>query len=428
LSHWRVTMSIRTTVAKRLRQGTLRAQLTALYAGLLVAVVAVVLLAAAFLFRTATAPPGVETSTATSHWFEIGAGIVIVFAVLVGWWFAWRLAGLYLRPLRTLNATAREISATDLHRRLGIQGPDDEITQLGSTLDDLFARLESSFESQRRFVANASHELRTPLAGQRTLLQVALADPDATTDSLRAACEEALALGERQGQLVDGLLTLASSERGIERRESLDLAEIVDRVLVSRHQEAERRGIQMRASVEAAPISGDPILIESLIANLLDNAIQNNVPNGTIDLSTHHLRAVSKLSIGNSGPIIPAAEVERLFQPFQRLGHDRTGSGDRHGLGLAIVKAIAQAHHANITPEPRTQGGLDIAVSFPTYGSEAATNPRPNGSGTDPGSDSSRSVPNPERPQPSALSVGPARSAGIAGLPSHPEGQRFESA
>jgi signal transduction histidine kinase len=359
-------MSIRTTLGTRLRQATRRAQLTALYAGLLVVVVTVVLVAAAFLFRTVTAPPGVEASNPNGTYFEIGAGIVIVLALLVGLWFAWQLAGLYLRPLRTLNATARDISATNLHRRLALQGPDDELNQLGSTLDDLFGRLESSFASQRRFVANASHELRTPLAGQRTLLQVALADPDATAESLRAACDEALALGERQGRLVDGLLTLASSERGIERREPLDLAETTERVLASRQQEAARRGIEIRASLAAAPTTGDPVLIESMVANLLDNAIQHNVPGGGIDLGTSWLRTVSHLSVGNSGPIIPTAEVEPLFQPFQRLGHDRTGSGDGHGLGLAIVQAIAQAHRAKITAHPRPLGGLDIEVSFPS--------------------------------------------------------------
>ena len=355
-------MSVRTALANRLRQATLRAQLTALYAVLLVVVVAVMLVAAAFLFRTATAPPGVETTHGTA--FEIGAGIVIVLALLVGLWFAWQLAGLYLRPLRTLNATAREISATNLHRRLGLKGPDDELTQLGSTLDDLFGRLEASFESQRRFVANASHELRTPLAGQRTVLQVALGDPDATAESLRAACEETLALGERQERLVDGLLTLASSERGIERREPLDLAEIAQLVLASRHQEAARRGLEIRASLDAAPTTGDPVLIESMITNLLDNAIQHNVPDGIIELTTGRLSAASQLSVRNTGPIVPKAEVERLFQPFQRLGHDRTGSGDGHGLGLAIVQAIAQAHRALVTAQPRSQGGLDIEISF----------------------------------------------------------------
>jgi signal transduction histidine kinase len=374
-------MSIRTTLADRLRRATLRAQLTALYAGLLVVVVAVVLVAAAFLFRTATAPAGVEISNGHGRWFEIGAGIVIVLAVLVGLWFAWQLAGLYLRPLRTLNAAARDISATNLHRRLGLQGPDDEITQLGSTLDDLFGRLESSFESQRRFVANASHELRTPLAGQRTLLQVALADPDASTQSLRAACEEALILGERQARLVDGLLTLASSERGIERRELVDLAEIADRVLVPREQEAARRSIEIRASLDPAPTTGDPVLIESMIANLLDNAIQHNISNGSVDLTTGRVTAASQLSVRNSGPIVPATDVERLFQPFQQLGHNRTGSGEGHGLGLAIVQAIAQAHHADITAHPRSSGGLDIEVRFRSpQNSEMAISPRDGGS------------------------------------------------
>lgn len=358
-------MSIRATLVNRLSGATLRAQLTALYAGLLVVVVAAVLVAAAFLFRNATAPSGVETSDANALYFEIGAAIVIVLAVLVGLWFAWQLAGLYLRPLRTLNATARDISASDLHRRLGLQGPDDELTRLGGTLDDLFARLESSFESQRRFVANAAHELRTPLAGQRTLLQVALADPNATAESLGAACEEALALGERQERLVDGLLTLASSERGIERREPLDLGEIAERVLASRRRDAARRGVQLRPSLHAAPITGDPVLIESMVANLLDNAIEHNRPHGSVDLTTSRLRAASQLSMSNSGPMVPTAEVERLFQPFQRLGDDRTGSGHGHGLGLAIARAIAQAHRADITAHPRSAGGLDVDVSFP---------------------------------------------------------------
>ena len=358
-------MSIRTTLVNRLRRATLRSQLTMLYSGLLVVVVAVVLVAAAFLFRTATSPPGVETAPRHAA-FEIGAAVVIVLAVLVGLWFAWRLAGLFLRPLRTLTATARDISATNLHRRLGLQGPDDELTQLGSTLDDLFGRLEASFESQRHFVANASHELRTPLAGQRTLLQVALADPDATDESLRAACEEALALGEQQERLIDGLLTLASSERGIERREPLDLAEIAERVLVSRQQEAARRGVEIRASLDAAPTTGDPVLIESMIANLLDNAIQHNTPDGSIDLTTSRHKAASQVSVGNTGPSVPTAEVERLFQPFQRLGHNRTRSGDGHGLGLAIVHAIAKAHDVKITAHPRSAGGLDVEVSFPS--------------------------------------------------------------
>ncbi|MDQ6697133.1 MAG: ATP-binding protein, partial [Actinomycetota bacterium] len=185
-----------------------------------------------------------------------------------------------------------------------------------------------------------------------------------------------LTLGERQARLVDGLLTLASSERGIERRELLDLAEIGDRVLVPRQEEAARRGIEIRASLDPAPANGDPVLIESMIANLLDNAIQHNIPNGSVDLTTGRVTAGSQLSVRNSGPIVPAAEVERLFQPFQQLGHNRTGSGEGHGLGLAIVQAIAQAHHANITAHSRSSGGLDIEVRFhSTKNSEVAISP-----------------------------------------------------
>ena len=163
--------------------------------------------------------------------------IAAIVAVGLAWW----IAGRFLRPLRTMNTAAREISATNLHRRLGLDGPADELTELGQTLDDLFGRLEASFEAQRHFVANASHELRTPLAGLQTLLEVALADPDADTETLRSACQKALALGQHQERLVNALLTLATSERGIEVWEPFDLAQITETVLTGRRHEAENR-------------------------------------------------------------------------------------------------------------------------------------------------------------------------------------------
>jgi len=143
-------------------------------------------------------------------------------AALLGW----VAAGRVLRPVRTITDTARTISAGNLHERLALTGPEDEFKRLGDTLDELLARLEASFEAQRRFVANASHELRTPLTVERTLLQVALADPDATSATLRATCEELLATGQSHERLLESLLTLASSERGLEHREPVDLAEI----------------------------------------------------------------------------------------------------------------------------------------------------------------------------------------------------------
>jgi signal transduction histidine kinase len=260
------------------------------------------------------------------------------------------------------------ISATNLHRRLSLDGPEDELTELGRTLDSLFARLEASFESQRHFVANASHELRTPLAGQRTLLQVALADPHADAERLRSTCIEALALGSQQERLIDALLTLASSERGLERSEPLNLAAVAESVLLSRRQEAERHGLQIQASLVPAPISGDAELIESMVANLLDNAIRHNLPGGTIDISTSVSGRQARISVRNTGPRVVAADLERIFQPFQRRTGARTSTTDGHGLGLAIIQAITRAHGAELTAIPGEAGGLEIVVAFPSGG------------------------------------------------------------
>jgi signal transduction histidine kinase len=294
------------------------------------------------------------------------AVVIGVLAVAGGW----LLAGRVLRPLRAINFSARAISASNLHQRLALGGPHDEFTELGATLDDLFARLEASFDAQRRFVANASHELRTPLAAGRTLLQVALADPAGDPDTLRSACQEALDLGEQQERLIDGLLTLATSERGIEHWQRLDLGELAGKVVMDRQPEAARRGIRINTDLQAAPAAGDPSLAESLIANLVDNALRYNQPasgtrHGAIEIATAAPDGRATLRVSNTGRQIPADEVDGLFQPFQRLGADRTDHSGGHGLGLAIVRAIAAAHRATLAATARAGGGLDIEVSFP---------------------------------------------------------------
>jgi signal transduction histidine kinase len=276
----------------------------------------------------------------------VGLAVMVVVSVVVGW----LVAGRFLRPLWTITATARDISATNLHRRLGLGRGGDEFTQLGATLDDLFARLEAAFESQRRFVANASHELRTPLTAERTLLQVALADPDAGVESLRAACEEVLALGRTQERLIDALLTLATSERGVEQRERFDLAGVAADVVDGR---------TVGTALEPAPVTGDPRLVEILVTNLVDNAVRHNVPGGRVEVTT----GGSRLTVTNTGPVVPPGEVDRLFEPFQRLGPQRLHGG--HGLGLAIVRAIATAHDATVTAVPNPGGGLTVEVQFP---------------------------------------------------------------
>jgi signal transduction histidine kinase len=224
--------------------------------------------------------------------------------------------------------------------------------------------LESAFEAQRRFVAHASHELRTPLTLERALLEVILGDPDATTESFRSTCEEVLAVGEQQERLIETLIVLARSQRGLDRREPFDLSAIARDVLEARRPAAERRGLHVDAGLSDAPTSGDPSLVERLVANLVDNAVRHNVAGGQVQIVTGVSAGHPTLFVANSGPVVPPAEVDRLFQPFQRLAAARTGHSDGHGLGLSIVHAVATAHGAVVAASAQPAGGLAIEVRF----------------------------------------------------------------
>ena len=288
--------------------------------------------------------------------------VITAFASALLGWFA---AGRVLRPLRQMTDTARTISAGNLSRRLALSGPDDEFKRLGDTLDDLLARLEGSFEAQRRFVANASHELRTPLTVERTLLQVALADPEATEASLRATCEELLACGREHERLLESLLTLASSERGLSRREPVDLARLARQVLRTPRPDMQRYGLELDTAFEPAAAAGDPALIERLMANLVDNAVRYNRPGGRVEVHTGASDGHALLAVTNTGPVVPLEETARLFEPFHRLGGGRAAAADgHHGLGLSIVRAIAAAHDATIDARPQPTGGLAVTVRF----------------------------------------------------------------
>jgi signal transduction histidine kinase len=286
--------------------------------------------------------------------------VLALLSVALGWLTANRA----LRPLRILTASARAISATNLPGRLRVDASYREFTELADTLDSLARRLAEAFAAQRHFIANASHELRTPVAAQRTLLQVTLADPDAGPDTLRTACQQALALGEEQEQLISALLTLAHGQRGVDRWEPIDLADLTRTVVQARRERAERRDIALHAVLAPAPAAGDPHLVASLVANLVDNALQHNVAGGTVEIAT---TTTGCISISNTGTVIQQHQVEGLFQPFQRHGTDRTQHAGGHGLGLAIVAAIANAHGAGLTAHARPQGGLDITIRFPGH-------------------------------------------------------------
>jgi signal transduction histidine kinase len=289
----------------------------------------------------------------------IALAIVTVVALALGW----VVAGRILRPLATITAAARRISASNLNERLDLQGPADELKALGDTLDDLFTRLEASFEAQQHFVANASHELRTPLTRERAMLQVALDDPGTTTGMWRDTAREVIASNAEQESLIEALLALASSQGGPGHREPVDLAAVTGEVLLACGPETGRLGLRVEAATQPAALDGDPLLVERLVANLIGNAVRHNVTGGRVEVTTGSDNGRAVLSVTNTGPVISPAEVGRLFQPFQRL-HPRHATNG-HGLGLSIVRAIATAHGATIGTHALPGGGLTVDVTFP---------------------------------------------------------------
>jgi signal transduction histidine kinase len=320
---------------------------------------------------TVSGPPprliqaAIDRQRATAiHQLLVESGIALGIGTLLSMALGWFMAGRALRPVRTMTATVRTISAENLHERLAPTGPNDEIKELGETFDGLLARLEASFEAQRRFVANASHELRSPLARQRTLVEVSLRDPAPTVESLRATQERVLAAGDQQERLTESLLTLARSERGFDATADVDLADVARRMVDARTADAQARGLTVDVALEPASTLGDTRLIERLVANLVDNATVHNVTGGSVHVSTARRNGEAVLRVTNTGPVVPGDQVEGLFEPFRRL-HDRIGHGEGFGLGLSIVRAIADAHGADLVVGSPPEGGLAVEVTFP---------------------------------------------------------------
>jgi signal transduction histidine kinase len=296
----------------------------------------------------------------------ISLGVVGLLAAGLGW----LMAGRALRPLQQITATARRVADRSLHERIALTGTDDEIKDLADTFDAMLERLDRSFDSQRRFVANASHELRTPLTLNRTLIEVTLDDP-AAPKAVRQLGSTLLAINHRQEQLIEGLLTLASSEQAIMHRAPVDLADIAGHIATERRDDAGRAHIDIRTDLRPAPVTGDPMLLERLVDNLVDNAIRYNVPDhGTVTIATDTIDGRARLSVDNTGPVVPAYEVPNLFQPFRRLPTadrraDRAAPDRGAGLGLSIVAAVAHAHDGHVDAGPRDDGGLAVRVHLP---------------------------------------------------------------
>ena len=274
---------------------------------------------------------------------------------VVGIWLGWLAAGRTLRPLQQITATARRVADRNLHERIGLTGPKDELRRLADTFDDMLGRLDAAFGAQRRFVANASHELRTPLTINRTLIEVALSRPRPPVE-LRQLGETLLAVNTRHEKLIEGLLVLAGSEQQLTTCEPVDLAAVTERLVAA----ARPAGVDLRVSTAPALVTGDTVLLERLVHNLLDNAIAYNVPGGEVLVTC----AGKRLTVSNTGPPISAYEIPGLFEPFRRLT-DRIGSTDGSGLGLSIVKSIVTAHGGGVTAEPGPAGGLTITIDLP---------------------------------------------------------------
>ncbi len=379
------------TDRQRWRRSTIRVRLTLLYAGAFF-LVGAVLVGVMYLYleqvlghQLSVRPsPGAHDplhdvltaqlqrardDTLTTMFIASIAALCAVGVVATG--LGWLLAGRTLSPLQRITGTARRVADRSLHERIALDGPDDEIKDLADTFDAMLERLDRSFDSQRRFVANASHELRTPLTINRTLIEVALGDPH-VHGSLRRLGATLLAVNERHERLIDGLLTLVSSEQTTESS-AVDLGDVARHVTAESQSAARNAGVDLRSDLRPAPTSGDPVLLERLAQNLIDNAVRYNLPEqGWVMVSTGLGDNDVHLTIENSGPPIPAHEVPRLFEPFrrlpstERLADSRTTSISRGaGLGLSIARSIVHAHGGVIHASSRKGGGLTVRLRLP---------------------------------------------------------------
>ena len=305
----------------------------------------------------------------------IALGLVGTAALGLGWLLADRA----LRPLHAITETARRVArGRDLTERIAYRGPRDDVRELADTFDTMLERLERSFDGQRRFVANASHELRTPLAINRTLVDVALRRPDAT-DDVRRLGESLLVVNGRHERLIDGLLTLAGGENAVTDPVPLDMADVAGHVLDQAAAEAAGRCLEVRRDLRPAPAEGDPVLLERLVQNLVENAVRHNDDGGEVWVSTGVRDGAVEVAVGNTGPVVPPYEVETIFEPFRRLRQERVRSDRGSGLGLSIVRAVAGAHRGTVTAEPREGGGLVVTVRLPAR--EGATAEAADGAG-----------------------------------------------
>jgi len=298
--------------------------------------------------------------------FVTQSAVALAAMSLVAVGASWFMAGRFLRPIRLLTRTARQLSGSTLHRRIAVTGPRDELTELADTFDAMLDRLERWFDAQRRFVANASHELRTPVTISRTAVDVLEAKPAPTAEQIKATIDKVRRASERSESLIDGLLLLARADSDLADLVPVDLAAVATSVLTELEPELRRRHLHVERSLERALVSGDPVLLERLVANLLENAVKYGHAGGPIGITTRAAEdGAVVLEVANTGRVIDRADADRLFEPFRRGEADRTDSSRSAGLGLSIVRSIAEAHGGAATIATRPEGGLEVTVRVP---------------------------------------------------------------
>jgi signal transduction histidine kinase len=348
---------------------TVRARLAALYAGLLALSTAVLLalswwLMDRHLHRTLPERLADESAETLLVQYLLAFLGTTVIAVALGW----LVAGRVLAPIQRMTARAHAVTDERLDSRIAVDGPQDELRELGETLDAMLDRLQSSLDAQRRFVANASHELRSPLTVIRTETEVTLADPDATADEFREMGRIVLEATDRTEALLDGLMVLARSQRGLLRTDPVDLCGVARRAAAGGMAAARAPSGRLEIAAEgAATVPGDESLLERLVANLVDNGVRYNAPGGWVVVRCGRDGAAPGSSepfveVENSGRVVPEDAVERLTQPFERLDRARESRGT--GLGLSIVRAVAEAHGGRLGIAARPDGGLRVRVTF----------------------------------------------------------------
>ena len=289
-----------------------------------------------------------------------GLGLGTLLAAGLGWAVSRRV----LRPLAAVTTAAQAASQENLDQRLALAGPPDELKELADTFDAMLARLDAAFASQRRFVANASHELRTPLTEMRTLIDVTTARPAASAAQLEPVLAAIGAAVDKSEELIEALLTLARSDRGPGPAELVDLPTAVEDAIDLIGPAAAARQIQIGTALQDAQVTGDRVLLERLVCNLIDNAVKHNVTGGWVLASTRTDAGSAELTVANGGEHIPADQVTGLFEPFRRLS-GRTGNRPGTGLGLSIVASVAKAHGGHAEAHARPDGGLDVQITLP---------------------------------------------------------------